>query len=87
MDNGDGTGSFDWTPTFVQSGTYPVTFYATDDSLAVDSEQVTITVTEPGNQAPVLAAIGAKLTTLSQEQADYIGVPVEGPYKPDHYRY
>ena len=28
-----------------------------------------------------------KLTTLSEEQADYIGVPVEGPYKPDHYRY
>jgi adenosylhomocysteinase len=28
-----------------------------------------------------------KLTTLSQEQADYIGVPVEGPFKPDHYRY
>jgi adenosylhomocysteinase len=27
------------------------------------------------------------LTTLSQEQADYLSVPVEGPYKPDHYRY
>ncbi len=34
-----------------------------------------------------LEKIGVKLTTLSQEQADYIGVPVEGPYKPDHYRY
>jgi adenosylhomocysteinase len=34
-----------------------------------------------------LEKIGAKLTTLSQEQADYIGVPVEGPYKPDSYRY
>src|SRR6201990_2201580 len=34
-----------------------------------------------------LAALGVKLTTLSQEQADYIGVPVEGPYKPDTYRY
>jgi adenosylhomocysteinase len=31
--------------------------------------------------------IGVKLTTLSREQADYIGVPVEGPYKPDFYRY
>ncbi|WP_456448824.1 adenosylhomocysteinase [Thiolapillus sp.] len=31
--------------------------------------------------------IGVKLTTLTQEQADYIGVPAEGPYKPDHYRY
>ena len=34
-----------------------------------------------------LEKIGVNLTTLSQEQADYIGVPVEGPYKPDHYRY
>jgi adenosylhomocysteinase len=34
-----------------------------------------------------LAKIGANLTQLSQEQADYIGVPMEGPYKPDHYRY
>jgi len=34
-----------------------------------------------------LEQIGVKLTTLTQEQADYIGVPVEGPYKPEHYRY
>jgi len=34
-----------------------------------------------------LGRLGAKLTTLTQEQADYIGVPVEGPYKPEHYRY
>ena len=34
-----------------------------------------------------LKKIGVNLTELSKEQADYIGVPVEGPYKPDHYRY
>lgn len=34
-----------------------------------------------------LEKIGVKLTKLSQTQADYIGVPVEGPYKADHYRY
>ena len=34
-----------------------------------------------------LERIGAKLTVLTPEQADYIGVKVEGPYKPDHYRY
>ncbi|MES2705453.1 MAG: adenosylhomocysteinase [Verrucomicrobiota bacterium] len=34
-----------------------------------------------------LAKIGVKLTVLSQDQADYIGVPVEGPYKSEHYRY
>lgn len=34
-----------------------------------------------------LERIGVKLTSLTQEQAEYIGVPVEGPFKPDHYRY
>ena len=34
-----------------------------------------------------LERIGVKLSTLSPKQADYIGVPVEGPYKADHYRY
>jgi adenosylhomocysteinase len=34
-----------------------------------------------------LEKIGADLTRLTQQQADYIGVPVEGPYKPDYYRY
>ena len=34
-----------------------------------------------------LDKIGAKLTVLSQDQADYLGVPVQGPYKPEYYRY
>jgi adenosylhomocysteinase len=34
-----------------------------------------------------LDKLGVKLTTLTQKQADYIGVPTEGPFKPDHYRY
>ena len=34
-----------------------------------------------------LEQIGVRLTRLTKDQADYIGVPVEGPYKPDHYRY
>ncbi|MCO5313794.1 MAG: adenosylhomocysteinase [Microthrixaceae bacterium] len=34
-----------------------------------------------------LDSLGVKLTKLTDEQADYLGVPVEGPYKPDHYRY
>jgi len=34
-----------------------------------------------------LEHLGVKLTRLTQEQADYLGVPVEGPYKPEHYRY
>ncbi|MCP4632537.1 MAG: hypothetical protein GY855_06385, partial [candidate division Zixibacteria bacterium] len=63
VDNGDGTGTFDWTPTFLQSGSYPVTFTATDDSTATDFEAVTITVIEGGNQLPILAIIGAQSTT------------------------
>jgi adenosylhomocysteinase len=34
-----------------------------------------------------LAKVGAKLTQMSDKQATYIGVPVGGPYKSDHYRY
>ncbi|MEU8408040.1 adenosylhomocysteinase [Micromonospora sp. NPDC048842] len=34
-----------------------------------------------------LSALGVRLTELTKEQANYLGVPVEGPYKPDHYRY
>jgi len=34
-----------------------------------------------------LGALGIKLSTLSKDQSDYLGIPVEGPYKPDHYRY
>ncbi len=34
-----------------------------------------------------LAQLGVKLTTLSTDQSDYLGIPKEGPYKPDHYRY
>jgi adenosylhomocysteinase len=34
-----------------------------------------------------LNALGVKLTTLTKQQADYIGVPVDGPFKPDTYRY
>ena len=34
-----------------------------------------------------LDALGVKLTKLTEAQAAYLGVPVEGPYKPDHYRY
>ncbi len=34
-----------------------------------------------------LAEFGARLTKLTEEQSRYLGVPVDGPYKPDHYRY
>ncbi|RKX30852.1 MAG: hypothetical protein DRP46_04570, partial [Candidatus Zixiibacteriota bacterium] len=56
---GTGTETFDWTPDFTQANEYTVTFYATDDSSAVDSEVVTITVNQV-NLDPVLATIGSK---------------------------
>jgi adenosylhomocysteinase len=34
-----------------------------------------------------LDKLGVKLSRLSQSQADYLGLPVDGPYKPEHYRY
>ena len=34
-----------------------------------------------------LQKIGANITTMTKEQSDYLGIPVEGPYKPEHYRY
>ena len=39
------------------------------------------------SRASTSSKLGVKLTTLTPKQAEYIGVPVEGPYKPDHYRY
>jgi len=36
---------------------------------------------------PHLDKLGVKLSNLTQEQADYLGIPVDGPYKPEHYRY
>ncbi len=34
-----------------------------------------------------LGALDIKLTQLSSDQSEYLGIPVEGPFKPDHYRY
>ena len=34
-----------------------------------------------------LDALDIKLTQLSKDQSDYLGIPVDGPYKPEHYRY
>ncbi|MGH8014742.1 MAG: beta strand repeat-containing protein, partial [Candidatus Zixiibacteriota bacterium] len=77
INNGNGTGTFNWTPTFTQAGNYFVFFYATDDSLSKDSEIVSITVNEAGNQEPVLAPIGARSTTENVQLA--FGVSATDP--------
>ena len=62
VDNGDGTGTFDWTPGFIDAGVYNVTFTASDGVL-IDNEVVVVTVLESGNQAPLLLAIGSQSIT------------------------
>ena len=59
VDNGNGTGTFDWTPSFFQDGVYNVTFQAADTSGGVDPEVVSITVTNV-NRDPILDPIGAQ---------------------------
>ncbi len=59
IDNGDGTGSFTWTPTFAQAGDYPITFKATSASL-VDSESITISIANV-DRAPSLTPTGDKV--------------------------
>jgi hypothetical protein len=56
-DHEDGTGTFAFNPSYVQAGTYDVRFIADDGSLA-DTELVTITVNEAGNQTPLIDPIG-----------------------------
>ncbi len=63
-DSANGAGSLVWTPSYSQAGSYNITFKA-NDGQAVDSEVVTITVTNV-NRAPSLAAIGAKGTAENQ---------------------
>ncbi|MCB1926171.1 MAG: adenosylhomocysteinase, partial [Gammaproteobacteria bacterium] len=60
---------------FTKTGDYPIGVYVLPKQL--DEEVARLH----------LSKIGAKLTVLTQEQADYIGVPVAGPYKAEHYRY
>ena len=66
IDNGDGTGSFSWSPSYTDAGIYNVTFYATDviDPAMIDSELVQITISEAGNQLPVMAVVND--TTIAE---------------------
>ncbi|NUM55446.1 MAG: PQQ-dependent sugar dehydrogenase [Candidatus Hydrogenedentes bacterium] len=79
VDNGDGTGTFTWTPTYLQSGAYPnVNFKATDsaDSQWFDVEAITITVNDY-NPAPVLDPIGNK--TVDENELLQFSVSASDP--------
>jgi hypothetical protein len=65
VDNGDGTGTFDWTPTYEQAGSYPNVHFEASDGVFTDSEDITITVNNV-NRAPILLDIGEKEVDESQ---------------------
>lgn len=79
-------------PSFVMSNSFTnqvlaqIEFYCTPDKYEVGVHILPKHLDEEVARLH-LERIGAKLTVLSKDQADYIGVPVDGPYKPDHYRY
>ncbi|HIW60987.1 MAG TPA: adenosylhomocysteinase, partial [Candidatus Stackebrandtia excrementipullorum] len=60
---------------FAKTGEYPIGVYTLPKAL--DEKVARLH----------LDALGVKLTELTKDQADYLGIPVEGPYKADHYRY
>jgi adenosylhomocysteinase len=79
-------------PSFVMSNSFTNQCLAQMDLWATrDSRKIGVTVLPKKLDEEVarlhLGKIGVKLTKLTQEQADYIGVPIEGPYKAEHYRY
>jgi adenosylhomocysteinase len=80
-------------PSFVMSASFTNQVLAQldlwENGRAYDNNSVTVLPKQLDEEVARLHLdhLGVKLTRLSQEQADYIGVPVDGPYKPDYYRY
>ena len=79
-------------PSFVMSNSFTnqtlaqIALWETKDSREVGVEVLSKELDEEVARLH-LEKIGAKLTKLTKDQADYIDVPVDGPYKPGHYRY
>jgi adenosylhomocysteinase len=77
-------------PSFVMSSSFTNQCLAQIELAGKDHEKKVYTLPKKLDEEVArlhLDKLGVRLTRLSQQQADYIGVPVEGPYKPDHYRY
>jgi len=77
-------------PSFVMSSSFTNQVIAQIDLRIHDHETGVTTLPKHLDEEVArlhLQKLGVKLTRLSRNQADYIGVPIEGPYKPDHYRY
>lgn len=77
-------------PSFVMSNSFTNQVLAQMELASHDLEKKVYTLPKKLDEEVArlhLDRLGAKLTKLTQEQADYIGVQLEGPFKPDHYRY
>jgi adenosylhomocysteinase len=83
-------------PSFVMSASFSnqtiaqIEIHKNPDKYVVDGKPTVTTLPKHLDEKVArlhLDAVGAKLTTLTKEQAAYIGVDAAGPYKPDHYRY
>jgi adenosylhomocysteinase len=79
-------------PSFVMSSSFTNQVLAQIELFTRNSEYSNAVYVLPKHLDEKVAALhleklGVKLTTLSKKQADYIGVPVEGPFKAEHYRY
>jgi adenosylhomocysteinase len=77
-------------PSFVMSSSFTNQCLAQIELASVDHEKQVYTLPKKLDEEVArlhLDRLGARLTELTQEQADYIGVPINGPYKPEHYRY
>lgn len=77
-------------PSFVMSNSFTNQVLAQMDLWSVEREVGVYTLPKELDEEVArlhLGKLGAKLTALTPEQAAYIGVPVDGPFKPDHYRY
>ena len=77
-------------PSFVMSNSFTNQVLAQIDLWQTDHEIGVTTLPKHLDEEVArlhLNKLGVKLTRLTKSQADYIGVPVEGPFKPDHYRY
>ena len=88
MNLGNATGH----PSFVMSNSFTNQVLAQIELYTKPEEYTLSAYTLPKHLDEAVArlhldALGVRLTELTAKQADYLGVPVEGPYKSDHYRY
>ncbi|RKY46657.1 MAG: adenosylhomocysteinase [Candidatus Neomarinimicrobiota bacterium] len=77
-------------PSFVMSNSFSNQVLAQIDLWSKDHEKKVYRLPKVLDEKVArlhLKKLGVKLTKLTEKQAEYIGIPVEGPYKPDHYRY